>query len=218
MQGVVGYGTESVGQIHFIENCSDKILDLDIIKSHEFKEPTIIAGGKSFSEEFFNSLVGKNVVAVVTSSIDSNDVRQILKTSALGTNPTYSSKLPIVVIIEEFGSIPLSQRAEEFLKNSNGKLASINCLTQVGAGAISPEIIVHDYLNTVPPTSETLATFPTIGDSMRIVRGIHFGKVGKIVEIPTMLKVLDSGIETHVAVLRLGDQNVSVSLANLESL
>ena len=219
IQGIVGYGGEGVGRIHFFDNSEDEILDINCIKCLEVGNgPTILVGGKSFSEDFFNWANNHNIIGIVTSSIDAGDVKNILKTSALGVNPAYASNLPTVVIIEGFGSIPLSKRSVEFFRHSHGKLASINGLTQVRAGAIRPELIVHEPLLTKAPVSETLAAFPEIGDSMRIVRGRYFGKVGRILEIPKMIETLESGVETHVAILELDQARVSVSLANLESL
>lgn len=217
LQGVVGYGGERVAEIYYIDNAINKNLDEDLVKSLNLSKPTILAGIKSVTSSGFEALVNSQVVGLIISSISSKDVTEILKTSALGTKPNYSDTNPVIVVIEGFGDIQLSEKANEILKRAHGKTSSINGLTQVRAGAIRPEVIIHEALSNEEMITEVTASFPKIGDIMRVVRGSYFGSVGEIIEIPNKITEINSGVQTHIAVLKIGSEQVKVSLANLES-
>lgn len=215
LQGAIGYGGEVTGTVCNIEaDC----LDEHVLKQLPyFETPCIIVGGTYFTKEFFLGARSRNIVGIVVSSIKSDDVSSILKTSVFGTSPVYSSDHPTILIVEGFGSIPLSQQAKDFFLYAHGKLASLHGLTQVRAGAIRPELIIHEPSQGVS-SQELLHTYPKVGDVMRVVRGRHFGKMGRIVSLPEKLFKLESGIETHVAELDILGEIVSVSLANIESM
>lgn len=218
LQGAIGYGGEVSGKVYFIDIDSSAILDRSILDSlPKFITPTIVVGGMSFSREFFLEARDKNIVGIVTSSLQSKAVREVLGTSVFGTSPAYSNYMPVVIVIEGFGNLSLSSQAREFFKYANGKIASMHGLTQVRAGAIRPELIVHEP-SSAPYAQELIHTYPKPGDVMRVVRGKYFGKIGKIISLPENLYTLESGVETHVAELDILGEKIKVALANVESM
>jgi hypothetical protein len=215
LQGAIGYGGEVTGVVRYFDI---DILDGAVLEGlPPFDIPTILVGGSFFTKEFFEGAKLKNIVGIIVSSIESSEVSMTLKTSVFGTSPLYSFDQPAVIVIEGFGKIPLSEQAKEFFKYADGKFASANGLTQVRAGAIRPELIIHEA-SLKQSTRELLHTYPKVGDTMRVVRGHHFGKIGRIKSLPEKPCKLESGIETHIAELDIHGEVVSVSLANIESM
>jgi hypothetical protein len=83
------------------------------------------------------------------------------------------------------------------------KKASMNGATQIRAGVIRPEVVVPllDRVATGGPVAAVVAGGLDTGTKVRIIREPHFGKLGRVVDLPAPLEKLPS--EAHVRVLHV---------------
>lgn len=218
IQGVFGKGGEGIGRIISINVPEDAYITLEDLTNLESTqlEGSIIAGGMSITEEAFRYAKEHSVVGIITGSLKSSFV-----THMLGGLSSKSSKekLPIILITEGFGDLTLSRKASEILKKSHGKMASISGKTQIRAGAIRPELILHEADPQTPLIREESTSIPEVGNQVRIVRGIHLGQIGTISDIPKDLGKLDSGVIARVVEITLENNSKEIiALANLESI
>lgn len=216
LQGVFGRGAEGLGTISFLSVNKDQLIDCNHLAAlGDDLTGMIITGGAGISEDAFIMASERNVCGIVTASMTSVFVEKLLG-SLSGKHD--QSHLPIIMITEGFGNLPLSQKAYEILKQNNGKAASISGKTQVRAGAIRPELIFHEPDSLVAMISEESTEDLSINDMVRVVRGKNFGKIARIVEIPRQMQVLDSGVQARCLVLQFEEGSTEpVALANLES-
>ncbi|HMO17997.1 MAG TPA: KOW motif domain-containing protein [Oligoflexia bacterium] len=216
LQGVFGKGAEGFGVICFLPVKRDQIIEKsDLVDIDNDLDGVIVAGGASISEEAFSVLCERRTLGIVTASLSSRFVRGVL--GGLGEAKRGGST-PVVMITEGFGFLPMSEKAFAILKNNDGKKASISGKTQVRAGAIRPELIFHDPDLSVSEISEDRTSQLLPGDMVRVVRGKNFGKIGKIIDAPRQMQVLESGVNARCLLLQLekGEKEM-VALANLES-
>lgn len=216
LQGVFGRGLEYSGVLHFLPLSRSEVVEQSHLESiKENLSGAIIAGGMTFSKEAFDYAVDSNVKAIVTGSFRSNFVSESLG----GLDAPSDSDMPVVLITEGFGELALSENAYAFLSWANGRMASISGRTQVRAGAIRPELIIHEADHSEVQIKEEMTMEPSIGSMVRVVRGDDFGMVGTVSEIPDELHTLESGVKARTLKVRLKNGSESyVALANLEAL
>jgi hypothetical protein len=218
IQGVFGRGAEGIGKIISINIPEDTYITLSDLTSLEKTdlEGGIIAGGMSITEEAFLFAKENSVVGIVTGSLTSSFVEQIL--GGL-TSKNTDERHPIILVTEGFGDLNLSQKASGILKKNHGKMASISGKTQIRAGAIRPELILHEADPQTPLIREETTSIPEVGNQVRIVRGTHLGQIGTISDIPKDLGKLDSGVVARVVEITLENNSKEIiALANLESI
>ena len=216
IQGIIGFGQEIQGEIVIISNkAEDQILSKDIIDIHKDK---IIVGGAHFSLNAYLKAKKIGVKGIVTGGFDFNDIAQILG-KPLGVAITGGESVgPTIVITEGFGKIEIAESTYEILKDSAGKIASMNGATQIRAGVMRPEIFISsdlkDYSKYHFVESEHAIS---IGSKVRITRAPYFGQVGHVVKLPHELNQLQSGAFVRIAEIQIIDgSNIIVPRANLE--
>ncbi len=216
LQGVFGLGGERTGVVYKLPVSDNEIITEDHLKevTEEKVNGGILGGGMSISEEAFHLACKWNASCIVTGSLKSSFIKEIIE-PAIKTHP--EKCFPSIIITEGFGLLPISKKASRLLELNNKKKASVSGKTQIRAGAIRPEVIFHEPDLSLPLLKEESASAPSIGDHVRIVRGIHFGKTGVITDLPKNPGKLESGVVARVAHISLEEgKTKEIALANLE--
>jgi hypothetical protein len=126
-----------------------------------------------------------------------------------------------LIITEGFGRIPMAMRTFELLKAKTGFLASINGATQIRAGVVRPEVIVP--LEQAGGASDG-SDIPgkqglSVGDTVRIIRAPHFGKLATVRELPPEPREIPTESRVRVLVAEFSDgSRVIVPRSNVEIL
>jgi hypothetical protein len=137
----------------------------------------------------------------------------------LGVAITGSEDLVTSLIVTEgYGKIRMGSQTFDLLKEHNGKFASVNGATQIRAGVIRPEIVIPlkkdelkgDHINV--DSSEGIQA----GSLVRVIRAPYFGRMGKVVELPSELRKMESETMVRVAIIAIDGKNFEIPRANLE--
>ena len=112
----------------------------------------------------------------------------------------------------------MGQQTFELLSKYNGKLASINGATQIRAGVIRPEIVIP--LSISDSNQDSITSEKSGGmivDSLvRVIRSPNFGKIGKVIDLPTELRKMESETMVRVAIIEINQKQVEIPRSNLD--
>lgn len=218
IQGIFGVGGETHGEIAFAVSSPDEMLtDNKILDSHAGK---IVVGGSLVRAEALKKAISIGVKGIVVGGVEDKDLAEFLGYE-IGVAITGHENIGLVLIITEgFGKMRMSDRTFNLLKKSEGKEAAINGATQIRAGVIRPEIIVPQIdPETSIQTSEDAIPRKGMepGIAVRIIREPDFGRIGKIVNLPVDLQVVETESAVRVLEVRLEDgRTVIVPRADVE--
>jgi len=218
LQGIFGVGGETTGAIAIGVDAPDQELTDDRIRdSHR---GAVLVGGSHVSYDTLMRARAAGVAAIVVAGFDDGDLRRLLGRD-LGVAITGSEDLGFTLVLTEgFGRIPMSDRAWKLLVERRGQVASVSGATQIRAGVMRPEIVVPRSDATADEaTSEAgYGTALDIGSTLRVIREPHFGRIGRVVELPSELLALDSEARVRVLVVEFADDGsrATVPRANVE--
>jgi biotin carboxyl carrier protein len=214
IQGIFGIGGEVHGEIHTVIPQNNQVLEADMIKP-EYKGK-ILVGGCLVTLEALKAAVEAGVSAIVSGGIRHDDLTTFTG-EEVGVAITGQEEVGITVIITEgFGTMNMSQRTFDLLKEFEGYSASVNGTTQIRAGVLRPEIIIpHDMVE--DEEGEALSQGMVSGTPIRIIRQPYFGAIGKVHSLPVELQRLESESMVRVVNIELDEgEVVTVPRANVE--
>lgn len=221
IQGIFGVGGETVGNLVVISQSSgDQLTAEQILSEHR---DNILVGGSLVTTDAIQKAIQQGVKGIIAGGIDDADLRKLLGYE-LGVAITGSEELGITLVITEgFGEIAMAEQTFTLLKAREGMKTSINGATQIRAGVVRPEIViplVSDAAETVEEGQDgSVEGILEVGSSVRIIREPHFGKLGRVTELPVELQNLET--EAQVRVLRVELQNgeqTTLPRANVEAI
>ena len=207
IQGIIGIGGEQKGYIEVIDNNNlndthkDKIL---IIKSN-------------LTSALYQNACNVGVKGIVCGGIDYSTLTEILK-RPLGVAITGMENTLTVIVTEGFGNISMAERTFNLLSKNIGNFCSINGATQIRAGVMRPEIFIgsENKLN-LEDTFDEESLIISINSKVRIIREPYFGKIGKVIELPSQLVKIDTETTSRVARIEFEDGTKEIiPRANLE--
>ena len=216
IQGIFGIGGESRGDIVIVTDDREGEITEDMITSD--LEGKIIVGGSFISLNAYKKAIQTKVAGVVVGGFNYFDLEDILGYT-LGVAITGSEELATSLIITEgYGKIRMGQRTFDLLKEHSGKFASINGATQIRAGVIRPEIVISLAKEELKGDSKDVDASEGIqeGSVVRVIRAPHFGRMGKVVELPSELRKMESETMVRVAIIEIDGENVEIPRSNLE--
>ena len=216
IQGIFGIGGESRGDIVIVTDDREGEITEDMITSD--LEGKIIVGGSFISLNAYKKAIQMQVAGVVVGGFNYFDLEDILGYT-LGVAITGSEELATSLIITEgYGKIRMGQRTFDLLKEHSGKFASINGATQIRAGVIRPEIVISLAKEELKGDSKDVDASEGIqeGSVVRVIRAPHFGRMGKVVELPSELRKMESETMVRVAIIEIDGENVEIPRSNLE--
>ena len=217
IQGIFGVGGETLGDLIVVANSPNDVLTPEqILPEHK---GNIIVGGSLVTTDTIQKAVQLEVNGIIAGGIDDADLRQLLGYE-LGVAITGSEKLGITLVITEgFGSIAMAERTFALLKAREGMKTSINGATQIRAGVVRPEIVIPFVSEGEDTEADATVGLLGIGSSVRIIREPHFGKLGRVTELPIELQELETEAEVRVLQVEFEDgEKTTLPRANVEAI
>jgi hypothetical protein len=215
LQGIFGIGGETWGEITpAVEHAGDDLTEARLTPEHRGK---IVVGGAHVSYAALMRARELGVAGVVVGGFDDQDLRQLLGRD-LGVAITGSEELGITLVLTEgFGRIRMADRAWNLLHRFKGHRASMSGATQIRAGVMRPEILIpHSEADAGRASSHEGGL--EIGSLLRVIREPHFGRIGKVTDLPSELQQLESEARVRVLVVEFADDGsrAVIPRANVE--
>lgn len=217
IQGIFGVGGETVGNLVMAANSpSEELTAEQILPEHK---ENILVGGALVATDAIQKAIQLGVQGIIAGGIDDADLRQLLGYE-LGVAITGSEELGITLVITEgFGSIAMAERTFALLKEREGMKTSINGATQIRAGVVRPEIVIPLVTETENADIDAPAGMLEIGSPVRVIREPHFGKLGRVTELPIELQKLETEAEVRVLQVEFEDgEKTTLPRANVEAI
>lgn len=218
VQGVFGIGGEGSGPVVMAVPTADAILIPEMLTAEMCG--AVVVGGVLATLPALRAAVEQGVLAVVTGGVGAEDL-QIFLGNGLGSGVTGQEQAGLILVVTEgFGAVAMSGHTFDLLGRRQGALASVTGVTQIRAGVVRPEVLIPDEELTVA-ASESQAVSGllalSIGGRVRVVGALHFGAVGRVVELPPVPQLVAAEIRARVAVVELrAGERLAIPRANLE--
>ena len=215
IQGIIGVGGEKKGKLVVLSNSDNSQINESQIND-DLKDKVVV-----FSSYIDYSIYKKcqsvNVKGIICGGFDYDNLSNILG-YPLGVAITGTEDVLTLVITEGFGQINMAKRTFGLLLENNGKNVSINGATQIRAGVMRPEIFIQNELiseNEKIVSDDDLII--SIDSVVRVIRKPYFGIIGRVVELPHELMVMESQTKVRVAKVKFEDNTEKIiPRANLE--
>jgi hypothetical protein len=215
LQGIFGVGGETWGEITpVVAHPGEDLTVTHLRPEHRGK---IVVGGAHVSYAALMRARELGVAGVVVGGFDDQDLRQLLGRD-LGVAITGAEDLGITLVLTEgFGRIRMAERAWELLRRFAGRRASVSGATQIRAGVMRPEILIpHDEAGASQASAQDGGL--EIGSLLRVIREPHFGRIGKVIDLPSELQELESEARVRVVVVEFTEDGTRAVIprANVE--
>ncbi|MBI4721442.1 MAG: hypothetical protein HY769_00280 [Candidatus Stahlbacteria bacterium] len=215
VQGIFGIGGETSGIIKRVSATpSDVLSPTDITAELVGK---IIIAGSYVSCAVLNKAVECGCKGIIVGGIADKELKDFLGYD-IGIAITGAEQKGLTLVVTEgFGQMDIAKRTYELLCTNEGKKASINGATQIRAGVLRPEVIVpiEEALTEVKEKIEVRGV--EAGSKIRIIREPYFGKIGKVIALPSELQLIGTGSTARVFEVELDDgTRITLPRANVE--
>ena len=217
IQGIFGVGGETVGTLVVVADTPSDVLTAEqIVPDHK---GNILVGGSLVTTDTIQKAVSVGVNGIIAGGIDDADLRELLGYE-LGVAITGSEEIGMTLVITEgFGSIAMADRTFSLLKEREGMKTSINGATQIRAGVVRPEILIPLVAESENIDTETPIGTLEIGSPVRVIREPHFGRLGRVAELPVELQELETEAEVRVLQVEFDDgDKIILPRANVEAI
>jgi len=198
VQGIFGIGGETHGNIQLGVPDNSSVLTEELIKDDMTGK--VILGGSLVTADALKKAIKVKAKGIVVGGFDDKDLRDFLGYD-IGVAITGSEEIGITLVVTEgFGQINMAQKTFELLKNHQGQMACINGATQIRAGVIRPEVVIPKSRDVSADEESTQAGMHGLepGSLIRVIRHPHFGKLGKVLNLPPQLQKLESESSARV--------------------
>jgi len=214
VQGIIGIGGEQKGEmIILVDKCSDFVQLSDIDDNLKDK---IVVCGSYINLDIYKKAKSVGIKGIVCGGVDYNDISEILGYS-LGVAITGTEDTTTLILTEGFGRMNMADRTFNILKENNNKYVSINGATQIRAGVLRPEIFVKSEGSGENKSFNDDDLIISENSIVRVIREPYFGRIGKIVSLPTELMTMKSETKVRVAEVEFKDKTTEIiPRANLE--
>jgi hypothetical protein len=216
LQGIFGVGGETFGPL--VCGVSGPAQELRAVDLREEHRGRVVIGGAWVDFHTLARARELGVAAVVVGGFDDADLRKLLGRD-LGVAITGSEDLGFTLVITEgFGHMPMAARTWRLLEQHQGAVASVSGATQIRAGVMRPEILVPRPADAAAGEEPHAEGGLETGALVRIIRQPHFGRLGRVVELPRELQPLETEARVRVLVVELadGEGRAVVPRANVE--
>ncbi len=216
IQGIFGIGGESRGDLAVIVKDREEEITEELITSKLAGK--IVVGGSFISLKAYKKAIQMKVAGVVVGGFNYFDLEDILGYT-LGVAITGSEDLVTSLILTEgYGKIRMGSQTFDLLKEHHGKFTSVNGATQIRAGVIRPEIVIPLSGDELKGDHKDAHASEGIqaGSLVRVIRAPYFGRMGKVVDLPSELRKMESETMVRVAIIEIDGENIEIPRANLE--
>ncbi len=225
IQGIFGIGGEAIGELIVPVKTPGDVLEAQDI--NENMRDKIITAGAFIGYEALKKAIDIGVKGIIVGGFDDGILKNILGYD-IGVAITGTEDIGITLVITEgFGNIAIAQKTFELLKKREGAKTSINGATQIRAGVVRPEIIIP-FLDEIGNDSIDAGSDDgknnndggvKLGDTIRVIRNPHFGRIGAVNALPPEPQVIETGSKMRVLEVKFKDGEVSiVPRANIEAI
>ena len=200
IQGIFGVGGETWGPLAMVATRPEETMSAgQLTSTHAGK---IVIGGAFVEAEALERAKSIGVKGLIVGGMHDKDLRTLLGYD-LGVAITGTESFGFTLVLTEgFGHIPMASTTFELLRTLDGRKASMSGATQIRAGVIRPEIIVPRAADEpIGSTGAHLKGGAKIGDPVRVIREPFFGRIGKVVALPSELAMIPT--ESHVRVMEI---------------
>jgi hypothetical protein len=218
VQGIFGVGGETHGPLAIATSGPGASLEASDLKPEH--RGAVVVGGDHVSHATVLRARELGVRAIVVGGFDDRDLRELLGRD-LGVAITGQEELGITLVLTEgFGKIGMAARTWELLGAHAGKVASVSGATQIRAGVLRPEILVPLEGDAREHAAGTDGGSLEVGTFVRVIRQPWFGRLGRVVQLPSELGALDTEARVRVLVVEFTDDGTraTVPRANVERL
>lgn len=217
VQGILGVGGETHGEIKVVVNSPNTHLTEDLI-TPECKGKILI-GGALATKEALVKAVEVGVAGIVTGGIRDTDLIELLGFE-IGVAITGQEEIGTTLILTEgFGEMAMSPRTFELFKEFEGEVAAMNGATQIRAGVMRPEVIIPHERSPPEDDEDRLSGGMRPGTPIRVIRQPYFGRLGKVASLLVELQIVETGSAVRVVDIELENgERVVVPRANVEIL
>jgi hypothetical protein len=219
VQGIFGIGGETSGTIQVVTPDNTTVLSDQLINP-ELKGK-IIVGGSLVTAAALKKAIQVGVKGIVVGGFDDKDLRDFLGYD-IGVAITGSEDMGITLVVTEgFGQINMADKTFELLKAHEGQMACINGATQIRAGVIRPEVVIPFEGESGTGSDSDQATMAglAVGSPIRVIRHPYFGRLGKVVDLPSPLQKLESESVARVLEVEFeAGERAVIPRANVEML
>ena len=214
IQGIIGLGGEQKGILKIIVDSPNKRITVENL--NESLKDKVIVCGSYIDIGIYEAAKQIGVKGIVCGGFDYNNITKILGKS-LGVAITGTEDTMNIILTEGFGKINMAQRTFDILKENDGEFVSINGATQIRAGVLRPEIFIKsDGQDTSKEFNESDLVISE-GSTVRIIREPHFGKLCKVISLPSDLMKMQCETMVRVAEVEFSDKTKKIiPRANLE--
>lgn len=201
LQGVYGRGRECSGVLSYVESLSDLSAE---------NSGKIIALSSHIGKDELVKIAKNGARGLIVSSVCSSIVSMDFE--AYGLPPNF-----VFMVVDGFGLIKPSDKLIRFLEKAIDKDCSLSGQVQIRAGAIRPELIVHEA--DLGKVMETEAQEEELkeGSEVRVVRGSHIGEVGILQSFTSTQVEFPSGIRSLGVEVLIGNSTKIYPLQNIET-
>lgn len=134
LQGIIGFGTENSGKLHFIKEISEL---------NNCSSENIVLYPGQIDLAFLKKAEKLKIKGIIAASINNKDLTEFIA-EEIGVALTGNEKIPYPLIITEgFGNFQMESEYTDFLATKNGNWVYINGHTQIRAGVTRPTIILE---------------------------------------------------------------------------
>jgi len=219
VQGIFGIGGEVFGTLQVVTPDNTTVLSDQLITSD--LQGKVVVGGSLVTSAALKKAIEVGVKGIVVGGFDDKDLRDFLGYD-IGVAITGSEDMGITLVVTEgFGQINMADITFELLKAHEGQMACINGATQIRAGVIRPEVVIPFEDESVTGSDSEQATMVglAVGSLIRVIRHPHFGRLGKVVNLPSPLQKLESESSARVLEVEFDrGERAIIPRANVEML
>jgi len=216
LQGIFGVGGETWGQLAVPVSSPDAELSPAALRA-EHRGCVVVCGAR-LSYEAVARARELGVTAMIAGGLDDLDLRRLLGRE-LGVAITGAEEVGITIVLTEgFGRMRMADRAWELLRARAGRLVSVSGATQIRAGVLRPEVLIPETDGAGTETEERFGATLAVGSLVRAIREPYFGRIGRVVELPSELSRLETEAMVKVLTLVFADDGTRVRIprANVE--
>ncbi len=204
IQAAWGNGAASYGKLTFAE---EETAQYDLALEDEEDSGMIIVLEQSIqTANVFQDAIQRSWRGIVAPSMSSTLREQAVR---LG--------IP-VLLTEGFGNVPYSEIVYNLLNNNRNRLTTADAVEPSAWRSGRPEIVIPTGLNSRLKAPER--DLPLVaGATIRITRPPHYGRTGKVLNLPESPITVENGLRVAAAEVQLSDSEIIfVPLANVELL
>jgi len=216
IQGIFGVGGETFGRVALATTSPDEPLEPGHLRPEH--RGAVVVGGRHTSHATVKRAAEMGVAAIIVGGFDDQDLRALLGRD-LGVAITGQEDLGLTLVLTEgFGHIAMASRTWELLGTCVGRVASVSGATQIRAGVMRPEVFVPLAGTASGAAREEEGGSLEVGSVVRVIRQPWFGRIGRVVELPSELRPLDTEARVRVLVVEFSDggERATVPRANVE--